>query len=156
MIAVVTVPYWWHATMLELLWLAGGLVALPLAQINFRDAVRDQEILDDVRNDPAVHSRHYFMIEEAAKGQTIDHWLTVVSSILIVVAGIIGCVVPNPLGGTTTATGFAITVTLLGISAVTAVRAYSALIRRRRLYELAAGRSSVLAAEMRARNTPRT
>lgn len=153
MIALVHVPYWWHATLLELLWLAGGLAALPLAHSNLRDAVKDEAILDELRHDPAIHSRHYYMIEEAAKGRSFEHWLTVISSSLIVIAGIVGCSVPNPQGGYTNATGLAVTVCLVGISLVTAVRTYMALVRRQRLYDLAAGRSAVLAAEMRARNT---
>lgn len=152
----VMVPYWWHATMLEVLWLAGGLLALPVAYVNLRDAVKDEAILDDLRGDPAMHSRHYFMIEEAAKGRSFDHWITLVVSTAIVVAGIVGCAVANPLGGETNPTGFAITICLLLISGATTARALSALIRRRRMYELAAGRSSVLAAEMRARNIHRS
>lgn len=149
LLMIVDVPYWWHATLLEILWLAGGLTALPLAIANWIDAVKDTSILDDIRADPAVHSRHYFMIEQAAKGQALDHSLTVVSSSAIVFAGIVGCVVKNPLGGATTATGFAITIALLLVSGVTALRAYAALVRRSRMYELAAGRTNVLAAEMR-------
>lgn len=154
MIGLVHVPYLWHATLLEILWLIGGLFALPLGYANLRDAAKDEEILSDVRSDPAIHSRHYFMIEQAAKGQTMDHWLTVGSSAMIVLAGVIGCLVPNPIGGATTATGLAVTGALLGISAITAVRAFAAMLRRNRMYELAAGRSSVIAAELRARNAP--
>lgn len=153
LLSLVTVPYVWHATVLEALWLVGGLVALPLAIRNLRDARRDEEILDDVRNDPAVHSRHYFMIEHAAKGATIDHWLTVISAVLICVAGIGGCVIANPLGGRTSLTVFIVTAALLGISGSTALRAWHGQIVRGRLYELAAGRSSVLAAEMRAKES---
>lgn len=148
---MITVPYWWHTSLLELLWLLGGVTALPLAYRNLVDAVKDQEILDELRDDPTVHSRHYFMVEEAAKGRSFDHWLTVVSAVAIVVAGIIGCAVPNPTAGATSATGFAITGALLTISAVTAARALSSTLRRKRMYELAAGRSAVIAAAMRAR-----
>lgn len=149
MIAVV-VPYWWHASILELLWLIGGVVALPFALRNLREAAEDENIIEPMRYDPSVHSRHFLMVQRAAKGQTLDHWLTVVVSSLIVVAGAVACAVPNPLGGTVTPTSFAITICLLGISAATVLRAVSAMSIRRELDALAEGRSSVIAAELRA------
>lgn len=147
----VSVPVFWNATLLELLWLAGGLLALPPAIRNLHDAARDEEILEPMRFDPSVHQTHYRMVQSALNGQTLDHWLTVVSACLIVIAGTVGCAAPNPLGGRVTPTLGAITACLLGVSAITAVRAYAALVTRRRLFELAAGRSSVIAAEMRAK-----
>jgi len=148
------VPYWWHATLLEVIWLGGGIGALPAALINLRDAVNTEEILDDVRSDPSIHSRHYFMIEHAVKGETLDHWITVVVASAITCVGVIGCVVSNPIGGHTTITGLALTALLLMISIATAFRSNASLVRRRRMYELAAGRSSVIAAEMRANLPP--
>lgn len=154
MLSTVAVPYWWHATLFELMWLTGGTIALPFAIANFRDAREDEDILDEVRNDPSIHSRHYYMLEEAANGRTFNEWMTIVSASLICVTGIIGCSVANPTRGVTTATGFAVTLCLDGLAIATAIRAYVAKARRERLYELAAGRSSVLAAELRAKNIP--
>lgn len=149
--ALIHVPYWWHMTLLELLWLIGGIVATTASVGNALDAVNDEDILDDVEHDPTVHSRHYLMIALAVRGRTIDHALTLGTSLLIVVAGVIGIVNANPLGGATTLTGFAITLVLDGIAINTALRALVAMRTRTRLYDLTQGRSRVLAAEMRAR-----
>lgn len=151
----VAVPYWWHATALEVLWLAGGILALPAAAANVIDARRDEAILEDIRSDPTIHSKHYYMIAEAARGRLFDQWLTMLSSSLICLTGIVAVVVPNPLHGTTNLTGFVVTVCLDSIAAVTAARSHAAMVRRQRMYELAAGRSSVIAAEMRARELER-
>jgi len=140
--------------MLEIIWLAGGLGAIPAAVVNLLDAVDTEEILDDVRNDETIHSRHYFMIEHAVKGETLDHWITLLIAAAITAVGVVGCLISNPLRGHTTITGFVLTVVLLLISIATAVRSNAALVRRRRMYELAAGRSAVIAAELRVRNIP--
>lgn len=153
---LVHVPYWWHATLLEILWLLGGVLALPVAIANIIDARKDIDILADIRGDPTIHSRHYYMIEEAAHGKSFNELLTIINVILITATGIIACVLPNPLMGATTITGLVVTVCLDGIAAVTALRSHASLVRRRRMYELAAGRTNVIAAEIRARNIPKS
>lgn len=146
---MITVPYWWHATLLELLWLTGGLVAGWLTLLNLRDAWKDTEALERIRLDTSVHDRHYRMIELAAKGRMGSHTFRLIITALIVGAGAIAVLTSNPLRGTTTYTGLAVTVCLDGIAILTAIRSYADLRNRTRLYDLASGRSDVLAAKLR-------
>lgn len=148
---MIHIPYWWHATLFEVLWLSGGLAAAWITGLNLLDSWKDRQALDEIRADQSVHDRHYRMIELAAKGRTASQAFRLAISGLIVVAGIQGCVTANPLRGATTLTGFFVTVCLDGIALITAWRAFADLRERNRLYELATGRSAVLAARMAAR-----
>jgi hypothetical protein len=150
MIGLIDVPYWWHASLLEVLWLIGGLTALALTAANLRDAWKDNAVLDTIRFDPTVHHRHYEMIAISAHGRLQSQAFRFLISALIVFAGLVGVVNANPLKGATTLTGLAVAVALVGISLLTATVATFDLIRRNRLYELAMGRSDVLAAQMKA------
>lgn len=152
MIGVIDVPYWWHASILEVLWLVGGLVAAALTAGNLHDAWKDNAVLDTIRSDPAVHRKHYEMIAISSHGRLQSQSFRLVVSTLIVFAGIVGVLTVNPLRGTTTLTGLAVSTALVGISVLTATVALLDLVRRNRLYELAMGRSDVLAAQMLAKN----
>lgn len=149
---IIHIPYWWHASLFEILWLVGGLTAGVLTWTNLRDAWKDNEMLDTIRFDPAVHRKHYEMIAISAQGRLAAQTFRLIVSGLIVFAGAVGCVTPNPLGGATTMTGFVVTLALVGISALTATIAFLDLIRRNKLYELAMGRTAVLAAKLRAQH----
>lgn len=149
---MIHIPYWWHASLLEIMWLIGGIAAASLTTLNLRDAWKDNEILDDIRFDESIHRRHYEMIWLSARGRLASQAFRLVVSGLIVFAGAVGCLTPNPLGGLTTLTGLTVTVALVGISLLTATVAFLDLIRRNRLYELATGRSEVIAAKLRAQH----
>lgn len=149
---MIHIPYWWHASLFEILWLAGGLVAGVLTALNVHDAWKDNAVLDKIRFDPAIHRRHYEMIALSAHGRLASQTFRLVVSALIVFAGAVGCVSVNPLRGATTVTGFVVTVALVGISMLTATLSFLDLIRRNRLYELAMGRSDVIAAKLRVQN----
>lgn len=148
MIGIVEVPYWWHASLLELLWLTGGLTALILTTLNLHDAWKDNEVLDKIRFDPAIHQRHYEMIAISAHGRLQSQAFRLIVSSLIVFAGVVGVATVNPLRGATTWTGLAVSTALVGISGLTAIVALLDLIRRNRLYELAIGRSDLIRAGM--------
>lgn len=150
MIAWIHVPYWWHATLLEVSWLATGIVSVVLTIANLYDSWEDHRLLKVIRNDPAVHRKEYEMIKLAAKDRTSSQLARLAISLLIMVTGVIGVVQENPLGGRTTWTGLTVTVCLVAIGVLTAGRSYLDYLRRNRLYEMAMGRSAVIAAKLRA------
>ncbi len=154
MIAWLTVPYWWHATLLEALWLIGGAIAVALTLTNLFDSWRDLPALKSIAKDPSVHRRHYEMIRVAARGRITSQSARLMIAALILATGIFGVSQPNPLGGRTTWTGLTVTACLVAISLITAARSYFDYRERRTLYDLATRRSSVLAARLRARNIP--
>ncbi len=154
MIAWLTVPYWWHATLLEALWLLGGAIAVALTLTNLFDSWRDLPALKSIAKDPSVHSRHYAMIRISARGRITSQMARLVIASLILSTGIFGVSQPNPLGGRTTWTGLTVTACLVAISLITAARSFFDYRERHTLYDLATGRSSVLAARLRARNIP--
>lgn len=148
----ITVPYWWHATLLEVLWLVGGVIAAAITIANLLDTWKDNQALAQIKAEPAMHDRHYRMIELAAKGRMSSQWTRLMISGLIVATGGFACLNANPLGGHTTWTGFVVTGCLVGISFLNAWKAFADLSQRNRMYELATGRSAVLAARLRARH----
>lgn len=152
--AWITVPYWWHATLLELLWLVGGLAATWLTSLNLSDAWKDRNVLADAQDDPAMHSRHFAMIKLAVDSRVSAQLLRLITSLLIAGVGLFAVEQPNPLGGKTTLTGFAVTVCLDGIAVLTALKSAHDRWQRSRMYELATGRTASLAAQMRALNKP--
>lgn len=152
MSAWITVPYWWHATLLEVLWLGSGATAGLLTLVNLYDSWKDQESLKVIRNDETVHDRHYQMIELAAQGRTSSQASRLVISLLIMATGIFGVTQPNPSGGNTTWTSLIVTVCLVAIAVITAARSYFDYRQRNLLYELATKRSAVIAARLRARH----
>lgn len=147
-----TVPYWWHATLLEILWLAGGVIASAITVANLLDTWKDNQALAQIKKEPAMHDRHYRMIELAAKARLSSQWFRLAISLLIVGTGGFACVTSNPLGGRTTWTGFVVTGCLDGIAFLNAWKAFADLSQRNRMYELATGRSAVVAARLRARH----
>lgn len=150
---MIHIPYWWHASLFEILWLIGGLVAGVLSSLNLRDAWKDHEILAKIKSDPAIHTRHYEMIAISAQGRLAAQGFRLGVSTLIVFAGAVGCLNANPLRGATTYTGLVVTLALVGISLATATIALLDLLRRNRLYKLAIGRADVIAAKRRAEHT---
>jgi hypothetical protein len=150
--AWITVPYWWHATLLEALWLVSGTASGLLTLMNLYDSWKDQASLEIIRDDGAVHDRHYQMIKLAAHGRTSSQASRLAISALIMLTGIIGVTQPNPLGGRTTWTGLTVTVCLVAIAVITAVRSFLDYRQRNLLYELAMKRSAVIAARLRARH----
>lgn len=144
------VPYWWHATLLEIIWLVAGLVAVALTALNLHDAWKDTRVVDEIQDDPTIHERHYAMIATSAQARIRSQIIRLLIALLIVGAGVDGVIVANPLGGVTTWTGLGVTFALVGISALTALMALLDLVARNRLYELALGRTEVLAAKHRA------
>jgi hypothetical protein len=73
MIGVIDVPYWWHASLLELLWLdRRSRPRSPLTAMNLHDAWKDNAVLDKIRFDPAVHRKHYAMIAISAHGRLLS------------------------------------------------------------------------------------
>lgn len=152
MSAWITVPYWWHATLLEGLWLVSGAVACLLTITNLYDSWKDNASLTVIREDPTVHDRHYQMIKLAAQGRTSSQASRLAISGLIMVTGIIGVIQSNPLGGRTTWTGLTVTGCLVAIAVITAARSFFDYRQRNLLYELATKRSAVIAARLRARN----
>lgn len=145
----ITVPYWWHATVLELLWLAGGVLAMSITSANLVDAWKDSRALAEIREDPAMHDRHYAMVELAAKNRISAQWYRMAVSALIIIPGAYGCYTPNPLQGRTTWLGLVLTACLDAIAALTAWKAWSDMRTRNRMYDLAMGRSTVIAAKLR-------
>lgn len=143
---MIHIPYWWHASLFEILWLVGGVAAGVLSGLNLRDAWKDNEILEAVRFDESLHKREYEMITISAHGRMAAQGFRLGVSTLIVFAGAVGIATANPLRGATTLTGLTVTVALVGISLATAAIAYLDLIRRKRLYELSKGRTNVIAA----------
>jgi len=150
--AWITVPYLWHATLLEVLWLASGAIAGALTLLNLYDSWKDQASLAVIRDDKSIHDRHYQMIKLAARGRTSSQASRLAISMLIMVTGIIGVTQPNPLGGHTTWTGLTVTVCLVAIAVLTAARSFFDYRQRNLLYELATNRSAVIAARLRARH----
>lgn len=151
-ISWIVVPYWWHATLLEALWLAGGVLAGAITLGNLLDTWKDNQALDEIRDDPAVHERHFRMIELAASARIANQSFRLAICACIIVPGVYGCLTANPLQGKTTVTGFVLTGCLVAISACTAWMAFADRRRRNKLYEMATGRSAVIAARMKARN----
>ena len=152
--AWITVPYWWHATLLELFWLAGGVAATWLTALNLRDAWQDRDVVAAAKDDPTIHSRHYAMIKLAVDSRVSAQLLRLATSLLIAGLGVFAVEQPNPLGGKTTLTGFAVTVCLDGIAFFTALKSLHDLVQRSRMYELATGRTAAIAAEMLTQNKP--
>jgi hypothetical protein len=150
MIGWIYVPYWWHATLLEVSWLATGIVSTVLTVANLYDSWKDHASLDLIRDDPSVHHLHYEMVKVAANGRTSSQVSRLIISMLIMATGIIGVTQPNPLQGKTTWTGLTVTVCLVAIGFLVASRSYFDYRQRNVLYEMAKGRSAVLAAQMRA------
>lgn len=148
----ITVPYWWHATLLEVLWLVSGAVSAVLTVLNLYDSWKDQASLAIIRDDKSVHERHYQMIKLAAHGRVSSQASRLVISLLIMTTGVFGVTQANPLGGKTTLTGFTVTGCLVAIAVITAVRSYLDYRQRNLLYELATKRSAVIAARLRARH----
>lgn len=149
---MIHVPYWWHASLFEILWLAGGIAAGALTVLNLHDAWKDNAVLDTIRFDPDISEQHYEMISLSAQGRLSSQAFRLVVSCLITFAGGVGCLTVNPLRGATTITGLVVTVALLGISLLTATIAFLDMIRRNRMYELATGRTEVIEARARAEN----
>ncbi len=150
MIAWIHVPYWWHATLLEVSWLATGIVSVVLTSLNLIDSWKDQASLQLIKDDPAIHRKHYEMVKLAAHGRTSSQLARLAISLLIMATGIIGVAQANPLGGRTTWTGLTVTVCLVAIGALTAIRSWADYRQRNLLYEMAKGRSAVIAAKLRA------
>lgn len=148
----ITVPYWWHATLLEVLWLVSGAAAGVLTVMNLWDSWKDNDSLEIIRNDESVHDRHYQMIKLAAHGRVSSQASRLVISLLIMVTGVIGVTQPNPLGGRSSWTALTVTVCLVAIAVITAVRSFFDYRQRNLLYELATKRSAVIAARLRARH----
>lgn len=148
----ITVPYWWHATLLEGLWLVSGTISALLTILNLYDSWKDQESLETIRGDASVHDRHYQMIKLAAHGRVSSQASRLAISGLIMVTGVIGITQPNPTRGHTTWTGLTVTVCLVSIAVLTAVRSFFDYRQRNLLYELATKRSAVIAARLRARH----
>jgi hypothetical protein len=144
------VPYWWHATLLELSWLVSGVISTGLTFANLYDSWKDRASLELIRDDPTVHRRHYEMVKLAAHGRISSQLTRLVISLLIMLTGVIGIVQANPLGGRTTWTGLTVTVCLVAIGVLTAARSYFDYRQRNLLYEMATKRSSVIAARLRA------
>jgi hypothetical protein len=154
--AWIYVPYWWHATILEVSWLATGVVSAFWTVANLIDSWRDNDALEVIHQDPSVHDRHYQMIKLAAHGRTTSQVTRLVISVLITFTGIIGVLQANPLGGRSTWTGLTETVCLVAIGALTAYRSYMDYRQRNLLYEMATKRSAVIAARLRADQLPTT
>jgi hypothetical protein len=148
--AWIHVPYWWHATLLEVSWLATGVASATLTVLNLIDSWKDNDALKVIRHDPSVHDRHYQMVKLAAHGRTSSQMTRLVISLLIMFTGTVGVFQANPLGGRTTWTGLTVTVCLVAIGALTAARSYGDYRQRNLLYEMATKRTSVIAARLRA------
>lgn len=147
---LITLPYWWHATAAEVLWLISGAVAFAITLLNVADSWKDKQVVEDARRDVSIHETHMKMLELAAQGKYDSQVTRLFISSLICTSGVVGIVTPNPLGGRTTVTGLVITVTLLCIAGLTAMRSWGDYRLREELWELANSRSAVIAARMRA------
>lgn len=116
MVSLIDVPYWWHSTLFEILWTIGGLVAFGCSVWNLVEAAADVGSLDLIRGRPTIHERHFAMIELVAYKNLRDELIRLALALLVLSTGLVGVLTPNPLGGTTTLTGFAVTVCLVGVS----------------------------------------
>lgn len=148
MIGLIEVPYWWHASLLEICWLVGGLMSLIITTVNLLDAWKDNSVLDEIRADKSIHARYYKMIVISAHGRLQSQIFRNAISGLIAGVGVVGVLTANPLGGGTTWTGLAVSVALVGISGLTALISFFDLVRRNQLYDLATKRTEVLATQM--------
>jgi hypothetical protein len=101
-----------------------------------------------------MHQGHWKMIRLAAKGRRDSQWTRLVICLLICLTGIVGVLQANPLGGRTTWTGLTVTAALVVIAGLTAHRSWRDYTQRGQMLDLARGRTSVIAAELRARNIP--
>jgi hypothetical protein len=146
---VIYVPYVWHVSLIELLWLLGGVVGLVISAINVNDSWRDRVVVRSLKRDPSIHTAHWEMVELAAHGRLSSQWTRARICVYITAVGLYACVTPNPAGGAITVTGLLVTVALVGISLETAVRSYRDYRQSEQLYDLAQGRSAVLGAKMR-------
>lgn len=146
---LIHVPYWGDATLLEILWLASGLLATYWTLANVQDSWKDRRSLRLIEADPAVHDRHYQMIKLSAQGRLNSQLVRLVISLLIVATGIVGIFQPNPLRGATTLTGLTVTVALVLIGLLTAGRSYFDWRQRNLLYEMATRRTEVIARRLR-------
>ena len=151
MSAWINVPYWWHATLLEVLWLCSGTISALLTLVNLYDSWKDQASLAVISEDRSVHDRHFQMIKLAAHGRVSSQASRLAISALIMVTGGIGVTQPNPLGGHTTWTALTVTTCLVAIAVITAARSFFDYRQRNLLYELATKRSAVIAARLRAK-----
>lgn len=149
MTGLIHIPYWWHASLFEIMWLTGGLVAAVLTAANVVDSLKDRPVLAELRDDPAMHDSHWQMISLAAKGREGSQITRLIISVLITGTGLVGVLQPNPLKGATTWTGFAVTFALIAIAYLTASRSLLDYRLRNQMFELAQGRSSVIAAKLR-------
>ena len=149
-LALIDVPYWGDATLLEIFWLCSGIVATGFTLLNINDSWKDRRLLKIIKGDTSVHDRHYRMIALSAHGRLTSQLSRLAISVLIVASGMVGVLTANPLRGETTLTGLTVTVALVMIGAITAGRSYFDWRQRNLLYELARGRSEVIAARLRA------
>ena len=150
MTGLVQIPYWWHATIFEIMWLISGLVGGVITVANLADSYGDRDVLSEIRDDPAVHETHYRMIELAAKGREESQWVRLVICALITASGAVGVLTANPLKGGTTWTGFVVTITLILIAVLTAAKSWRDYQHRDKMMALAMQRTSVTAARMKA------
>lgn len=146
-----SIPYWYHATLFEILWLISGAIGATITWKNLRDSLRDQEFVDELRDDPTMHRAHFAMIRLAARARRESQMTRLAICVLICATGIVGVIQKNPLHGKTTWTGFVLTASLVAISALTAHRSFLDWRQRNAMRDLSRGRSAVIAAEMRAR-----
>lgn len=152
--AWISVPYWWHATILEVAWLVSGVTSTVFTVLNLYDSWKDKLSLHVISADPSVHTQHYDMIRLAAHGRTSSQMTRLIISLLITFTGVFGVLQANPLGGHTTWTGLTVTLCLVAIGFLTAHRSYLDLRQRNLLYEMATKRTSVIAAGLKARHQP--
>jgi hypothetical protein len=148
MLNLIQIPYWWHATIFEVLWLVSGVAGVAITTINVADSQADRPVLDRIRKDTTVHESHYQMIELAVRGRLESQWIRLLICTLITASGVFGVMQPNPLRGGTTWTGFVVTLTLIGIAALTAAKSWLDYRQRDKMFELAMGRSAVQAARL--------
>jgi hypothetical protein len=140
--------------MFEVIWLFAGVVGALITLANIYDSRKDRVVVDSLRSDQSIHERHWQMIAAAQREREESQFTRLAVCGLITLSGVIGVVQDNPLGGATTWTGVFVTTTLVGIAALTAARSWREYRNRERMYDLALGRTSVLAARLRARNLP--
>lgn len=101
-----------------------------------------------------MHEGHWQMIRLAANGRRESQWTRLVICLLICLTGVVGVLQANPLAGRTTWTGLTVTAALVVIAGLTAHRSWRDYTQRGQMFELAKHRSSVIAAEILARNLP--
>jgi hypothetical protein len=138
------------------MWLAAGGIGAAITVVNIRDSLQDRPVVDQLRDDPTIHDRHWQMIALAAKGRLDSQWTRLVICLLICLTGLVGVLQENPLGGGTTWTGFTVTCCLVAIAALTAARSWLDYRQRTHMFDLAKGRTAVIAARHRAKHLPRT